>query len=551
MRLLDRYVIRNFVQVYFYCIAGFTSIWLIFDVSDNISSFIDNHIRLSLVARYYATQIPQVLIILLPVALLLSLLFALGRMSRSNEIVSMLTAGVSLPRVLLPLIGIGLLTVAASMALNYSLAPHAELARKKFLSEAQSRPATQIQGQVFRNRTDLRTWFIQNFRLGDNMFNNVQVLQQDANDNIVMSYVAARAYYRPETKTWDLENVRLAYYDAAGNITKEEFRPTLTIEHWSETPFRLSSANVQAESLSVPELREYLHFNADFPPTLLAPFRTHFQYRLALPWTCLVVVCIAAPLGIGYSRRGVLSSVAAAVILVFSNNFLVHLFLALGEGDRVPGWIAAWTPNILFAAIGLYLLYLRASNREPPSFNLVCRAAYSCAMNPLPNEWAIKHRADSCAVTQRPFVPGEYFYTLLYHGADGYRREDLSEEAWQNRNENIRPFSFWKSRYEPLPPKPAEPVPKESAEQLFRRLMASDSPPANACYVLAAMLERKRVLKQVKTESRDRDAFSFTNRAPQATCSSCLTRNCAWTNWKMCRTRWQSYFAEPRKTDNV
>ena len=369
MRLLDRYVIRNFLQVYLYCIAGFTSIWLIFDVSDNISSFIDNHISLALVARYYATQIPQVFIILLPVALLLSLLFALGRMSRSNEIVSMLTAGVSLPRVLLPLMAMGLLTVAASMALNYSLAPHAELARKTFLAEAQSRPGRNIQGQVFRNRTDLRTWFIQNFRLGDNAFNNVQVLQQDAKDNIVMGYSAARAYYRSETKTWDLENVRLAYYDAAGNITKEEFRPTLTIEHWSETPFRLSSANVLAESLSVPELREYLHFNSDFPPTLLAPFRTHFQYRIALPWTCLVVVCIAAPLGIGYSRRGVLSSVAAAVILVFSNNFLVHLFLALGEGDRVPAWIAAWTQNILFAAIGLYLLYLRASNREAPSFN--------------------------------------------------------------------------------------------------------------------------------------------------------------------------------------
>jgi hypothetical protein len=123
-------------------------------------------------------------------------------------------------------------------------------------------------------------------------------------------------------------------------------------------------------------------------------------------------------------------------------------------------------------------------------------------MNPVSNEWAIKHRADSCAVTQRPFVAGEYFYTLLFHDADGYRREDLSEEAWQNRNENIRPFSFWKSRYEPLPAKPAEPVPKENAEQLFRRLMVSESRPANACYVLAAMLERKRVLKQVKTESR-------------------------------------------------
>src|SRR5262249_19677860 len=67
--------------------------------------------------------------------------------------------------------------------------------------------------------------------------------------------------------------------------------------------------------------------------------------------------------------------------------------------------------------------------------------------------------------------------------------------------ENIRPFSFWKSRYEPLPPKSAEPLPKENAEQLFRRLIASDSAPANACYVLAAMLERKRTLKQIKTES--------------------------------------------------
>jgi hypothetical protein len=124
-------------------------------------------------------------------------------------------------------------------------------------------------------------------------------------------------------------------------------------------------------------------------------------------------------------------------------------------------------------------------------------------MNPLANEWAIKHRADACAVTHRPFVPGEYFYTLLYHDANGYRREDLSEEAWRNRNENIQPFSFWKSRYEPVPPKPAEPVAKETAEQLFRRLMASDNAPANPCYVLAVLLERKRVLKQVKTESRD------------------------------------------------
>jgi lipopolysaccharide export system permease protein len=91
---------------------------------------------------------------------------------------------------------------------------------------------------------------------------------------------------------------------------------------------------------------------------------------MALPWTCLVIAFIAAPLGIGYSRRGLLSSVATAIILVFSMNFVTHLFLALGEGARIPTWAAAWVPNIVFGALGLALLYYRATNREPPRLNL-------------------------------------------------------------------------------------------------------------------------------------------------------------------------------------
>ena len=78
---------------------------------------------------------------------------------------------------------------------------------------------------------------------------------------------------------------------------------------------------------------------------------------------------MATPLGIGYSRRGILASVSAAVGLVFSMNFLTHLFLALGEGDRVSPITAGWTPNLIFLVIGLYLLHLRATNREAPSFN--------------------------------------------------------------------------------------------------------------------------------------------------------------------------------------
>jgi lipopolysaccharide export system permease protein len=369
VRLLDRYVIRNFLQAYLYCIAGFLSIWLIFDISDNISTFIDEKFGFGLAVKYYATQVPEISIILLPISLLLALLFSLGRMSRANEIVSMLTAGISIPRVLTPLIAMGVLTVMASFALNYSLAPHAETAKKNFVAMARSHQYT-VQGQIFRNRTDLRTWYIQSFRPGHDIFNNVQVLQQDSSDNIVENYLSPRVTYHPQTRSWEFEKVKVVQYDAAGNITDEKFYDSLKIEHWSETPFRLGSANLRAENLSVPELRDYLRYNSDFPRTLLAPFQTHLQYRFALSCVCLVVVFIAAPLGIGYSRRGVLGSVAAAIILVFLYEFLRHLFLALGVGDHISPLLGAWTPNVIFAGIGLYLLYLRATNREAPRFQL-------------------------------------------------------------------------------------------------------------------------------------------------------------------------------------
>jgi LPS export ABC transporter permease LptG len=371
MRLLDRYVLRHFLQAYFYCIAAFISIWFIFDVSDNISTFLDERVSRSLIAKYYLTQVPQILVILLPVALLLALLFCLGRMSRSNEIVSMLTAGVSVPRAVAPLLLVGLLTTGVSTALNYSLAPHADYAHKKLLEDPKSRrQQVGLMAQIFRNRTDNRTWFIQQFKPEENFFTTVHIVQQDEDDNIVTNYIATSAVYHPETGAWELQQVKTVNYDEAGNITKTDVVQSLVINGWSETPFRLSSANVRAEYLSVPELRDYLNFNSDFPPTLLAPFATHLQYRLALPWTCLVIALIATPLGIGYSRRGILSSVAAAIILVFSMNFVAHLFLALGEGARIPGWAAAWTPNILFGTLGLLLLYYRATNREPPRLNL-------------------------------------------------------------------------------------------------------------------------------------------------------------------------------------
>ena len=366
MRLLDRYLLTSFLRAYAICILAFMSVWLIFDFSDHVADFLGQGMSLWLVGPYYLTQLPQILVILLPVSLVLALLFVLSKMSRTNEIVSMLTAGVSIPRLLVPMIMMGVMTGAITGVLNYSLAPHAEKTAGKVFDAFQR---LGVPGQLFRNRRDNRTWFIQRFPPGGNEFTNIQVVQQDANDNIVKNYFAAAATYHSGTREWELRGVKVVNYDATGNIIDEQRAETLIIRDWSETPFRLASTNMRADYLSVPELRDYLHFNSDFPENLLAPVRTHLHYRFALPISAIVVVFIAAPLAITFSRGGVLTSVGSAIGLVFLNTFLSHFFLALGEGNRVPPWVAAWTPNLLFGMIGGLLLWVRSTNRDLRALN--------------------------------------------------------------------------------------------------------------------------------------------------------------------------------------
>lgn len=116
-------------------------------------------------------------------------------------------------------------------------------------------------------------------------------------------------------------------------------------------------------------------------------------------------------------------------------------------------------------------------------------------------EWTIQGRAEKCAVTGEPFQDGEYFYTLLFDDPAGYRREDLSEAAWKERNDNRQPFSFWRSKYEAPPPVAPETLAKQTAEDLLRRYMEENSVQhAAARYLLAVMLERKKMLKEVEVK---------------------------------------------------
>ena len=198
------------------------------------------------------------------------------------------------------------------------------------------------------------------------------MLQQDDRDNIVKNYLAGRALYRPETKTWDLESVKVVEYDDAGNITHEANPAAITHDSAMErNPLSASPARTCAQNFELAGTARLSAFQCRFPGNAARAFRDPpaIPNRVALDLS--VVVFIAAPLGIGYSRRGILSSVAAAIVLVFAMNFLTHLFLALGRRRPRAGLDRGLDSEHHFCGDrGLPALFARHQSRSTPRFHL-------------------------------------------------------------------------------------------------------------------------------------------------------------------------------------
>lgn len=370
MQILDRYIFIRVLQPLLYCVLGFVSVWLVFDLSENAPSFIENKAPLSIVVEFYLYRAPEIILMSLPVGLLLASLYALTQMSRRNEIISMLCAGRSIIRLLTPLFLLGLLLTGIATALNYAAAPHAGAVKKAILTDLRKNRdlnSKAVRGHLYRNREDRRFWHIWRLNPAIERLSWVQIIQEDPEGNLLRNYYAEKASYDHETHTWRLENGKVVDFTPEGDVQNLRYFELLKLRNFSETPWRISSSVLDANLLSVPELREYLANNAHFSPARLAPYRTQLAYRWALPWGTFIAILIAGPLGIVHSRRGLMGSITMAIGLFFLMVFSSSIFLALGKGHRLDPDVAAWAPVAIFGGIGILMIWMRTTNREIPN----------------------------------------------------------------------------------------------------------------------------------------------------------------------------------------
>lgn len=368
MCLLDRYLLRGLLGPWAACLAGFLIFWVTADLLERMEDLQARGLPWSRVALYYLWRVPEFLGVVLPLALLLALLYALHRHSRHHEITAMRAAGWSLWRIAAPYLLVGTISSAGLWVLNEQLAPEAATKAEQVLrpgSGQQTDPGL-VRNFGFMNRRAQRSWHMDAYHLLTGEMTAPQVDYRTAEGTRRWLF-ATRAVYT--NGVWVFYEAREYDSDPRGEpwLTPVRRAPVLPMPEFNETPEMLRSAHVVsgrlqrrvARKLDLPirTLREYERLHPDLPAEERAWLETQLHGRWALPATCMVVVLIAMPFGAAPGRRNVFHGVAGSIFVTFAYFVAQQLGLALGTGGHLPPWLAAWMPNLLFAATGAWMIW--------------------------------------------------------------------------------------------------------------------------------------------------------------------------------------------------
>lgn len=371
MRLLDRYLLREFLVPLSYCLCGFLIFWVAFDLFSELHTMQEKHLLARDVAEYYVVKSPEFLILVLPIALLLALLYALTTHARHNEITAIRASGISLGRLCAPYLAVGFLASLALFALNEFLVPKTDQMAEKILQRRVERKLSPEQKHVVENLDFVnsrvpgegRKWHIASY--------NTRTLEMTAPLAQWPSTNGTRLWLSADhavwtNRMWVFSGKVREHLEADGKLRPLLFTNSLAMPEFTETPRELESEIAVSEQwgirstrradIPLSEVFNYLRLHPHPERQLRLWLQTKMYGRLAGPWTCLVVVLLGVPFAAASGRRNVFVGVAASIFIVFSYFILQQFGFAFGSAGLVPPLIGAWFPNLFFATVGLVMM---------------------------------------------------------------------------------------------------------------------------------------------------------------------------------------------------
>jgi LPS export ABC transporter permease LptG/LPS export ABC transporter permease LptF len=361
-RILDEYVVREFLLMFLLVLASFVMLMLVFTFFDLIGDIIRNHISMATVGAYLVNLTPSMIYQIAPLAVLIAALVTFGVLNRNSEIIAMKATGISLYRLVIPTISIAaILSVSLFLFDDYYL-PQANRRQEALRAVIKGRPPQTflhpeqkwIFGQTHPGEPG-RIFYYQFFDPDRNEFGNLSVFEFDPSTFALSRRIfAARATWDENGNTWRFQNGWSREMDGAETTGYREFKQT-SFSEILEDPSYFKKENLQSQEMNFHQLDVYIRDlqQSGFDTKRLSVALWH---KVAYPLVAVVMAMLAIPFALSMGRRGSLAAIAIAIAVALSYWVVDNAFGAMGNVNYLPAAMAAWSADVLFGLTGGYLL---------------------------------------------------------------------------------------------------------------------------------------------------------------------------------------------------
>ncbi|HEY5653240.1 MAG TPA: LptF/LptG family permease [Pontiella sp.] len=357
MKILVRYLFANLLKPLLYLLLVFTLLFLIGDLMDNASDFLQSEIAPVTVLHYYGLQLPSMVIYIVPICLLLATLYSLSMLTRHSEIVAMRASGISVYRIVRPYMLMGLLCFLLTALVNEYTGPkYAYRAHQLLESQKTSSDDVYFENIPFRNPTIGHIWYIEGFDTRTYTMKGI-ILRKQRQDGSDASKITAKKGYWLDSRWW-FEDGTIQHFDEQNNLAgaPEKFQ-TMEMRDLPEIPEDFMGEAKEAEHQSSLELWNYIQTHQYLSPETLTKYKVDFHHKLTMPFICIIATIIGIPVGAHTGRKGALAGIMMAIGMFFGFYALQFTMEYLAKQMLIFPWVGAWSAVVAFYILGSALIY--------------------------------------------------------------------------------------------------------------------------------------------------------------------------------------------------
>jgi lipopolysaccharide export system permease protein len=350
-RVLDRYVTREFLRLFFLFAISAPILFVLGDVTDNIDTFMERQIPGRNIALGYLFQMPEFIFYSFPIAALIATIFTVSNMTRHSEMSAAKAGGVSFYRMLLPLPILGILLTGLALVIS-EIVPIAGARRAELHGEKQGR--RQARTDFVYRAEGGSVYAIRMLDTERNRIDQLNIHRQGDEKRVpTVSITADEASWDRKTG-WTLSNGYVRFLFGPGKESAIHFdfmRPM----RFHETPEQLLAVPKEPEEMRYQELGRFIDIMERSGAKPLRLMVEHSQ-KIAIPVATLIIILFAAPLANTTSRGGPAYGIGISLGITVLYLMLFRLSAAAGATGAVDTTLAAWLPNILFLGAAALLI---------------------------------------------------------------------------------------------------------------------------------------------------------------------------------------------------